>query len=289
MSDALHCYIAQVNDATPSMLPDLDVPHQLDAATVADFAANGHAVVRSLASSDEIAVFRPAIEAAAFAHTFEKRPLEQRDTYGRAFLQVPNLCAHDPVVRHFVMARRFARVAAELLQVDGVRLYHDQELFKEPGGGHTPWHQDQNYWPLDTDRTITMWMPLVDISTEVGGMTFASGTHLDGDLGAFIIGDPSQAHFDTVVRERDLPLANYGRFAAGDATFHAGWTLHSAPANPTPLMRSVMTIIYYADGTVVSEADHPARQFDLALWLGGRKPGELADAVGNPVLYRRDL
>ena len=36
-----------------------------------------------------------------------------------------------------------------------VRLYHDQALFKEAGGGITPWHQDQHYWPLDTDRTIT--------------------------------------------------------------------------------------------------------------------------------------
>lgn len=29
------------------------------------------------------------------------------------------------------------------LQVDGVRIYHDQALFKSPGGGPTPWHCDQ--------------------------------------------------------------------------------------------------------------------------------------------------
>ena len=58
--------------------------------------------------------------------------------------------------------------AAHLLGVDGVRLSHDQALFKEPGGGRTPWHQDQCYWPLDTDKTITMWMPLVDVPGEVG-------------------------------------------------------------------------------------------------------------------------
>ena len=63
---------------------------------------------------------------------------------------------------------RFAGVAAALLGVDGVRLYHDQALFKEPGGGPTPWHQDQVYWPLATDRTITMWMPLVDLPDASG-------------------------------------------------------------------------------------------------------------------------
>ena len=62
-----------------------------------------------------------------------------------------------------MFAPRFAEVAARLLGVEGVRLYHDQGLFKEPGGGPTPWHQDGYYWPLDTERTITLWMPLVDV------------------------------------------------------------------------------------------------------------------------------
>ena len=67
--------------------------------------------------------------------------------------------------------------------VDGVRLYHDQALYKEPGGGFTPWHQDQTYWPLDTTHTITMWMPLLDIPPNVGSMRFASGSHAFGNLG----------------------------------------------------------------------------------------------------------
>jgi len=32
------------------------------------------------------------------------------------------------------MGQRLARVAAELLGVSGVRLYHDQSLYREPGG-----------------------------------------------------------------------------------------------------------------------------------------------------------
>jgi ectoine hydroxylase-related dioxygenase (phytanoyl-CoA dioxygenase family) len=130
---------------------------------VASVAERGHAVVRGLASADEVEAYRPAIEAAVARQTEAIPPLEARDTYGKAFLQVPNLWQRDPVIERFVLARRFARVAAELLAVDAVRLYHDQALCKEPGGGHTPWHQDQVYWPFETDRTITMWMPLVDV------------------------------------------------------------------------------------------------------------------------------
>jgi hypothetical protein len=244
-------------------------------------------VVRGLASADELAVYAPAIESAALRHRFEQRPLEERDTYGRAFLQVPNLWADDQAVRQYVTARRFAKVAADLMGVDGVRLYHDQALLKEPGGGHTPWHQDQNYWPLATEHTITMWMPLVDIDARMGAMTFASGTHRLGALGEHLIGDPSQVYFDEMVRVRDFPLATHAPMRAGDATFHAGWTLHSAPANPTDVMRSVMTVIYFADGTHVGEIDHPARSLDQQWWLGGRATGLLADGPGNPVLYHR--
>nr|WP_280521304.1 phytanoyl-CoA dioxygenase family protein [Paenibacillus mangrovi] len=63
----------------------------------------------------------------------------------------------------------------------------DQALFKEPGGGHTPWHQDQNYWPVATNHTVTMWMPLVPISEEVGSMTFVSGEHKRGFLNRQLI------------------------------------------------------------------------------------------------------
>ena len=52
-------------------------------------------------------------------------------------------------------------------------------------------------------------------------------------------------------------------------------------------MRSVMTIIYYADGTTVGETNHPARDLDLALWLGNAKPGSPADSAANPLLWHR--
>ena len=45
-------------------------------------------------------------------------------------------------------------------QVEGVRLYHDQALNKEPGGGYTPWHCDAYYWPVLSDKIVTAWVPL---------------------------------------------------------------------------------------------------------------------------------
>ncbi len=268
-------------------LPELGDSFALPRACVDAFRAKGHTVVRGLASRAEVEAFRPAIVATAQGLCRETRPLAERETYFRAFLQMTNLWVHDARVRAFVYARRFARVAAELLEVEGVRLYHDQALFKEPGGGYTPWHQDQNFWPLDTDRTITLWMPLVDLPAEVGSMRFASGSHRLGNLGDLFISDHSHAELEARIAELGLETESHGELAAGDATFHAGWTLHSAGTNPTDRMREVITVIYFADGTRVGPADHPVRAHDLRAWLRPCRPGQLAAGELNPLLYTR--
>ena len=269
-------------------LPPLDDPRELDPAIVAGFERDGHTVVRGLASADEAAAYRPVIEQAALDKAWDKRPLEERDTYGKAFLQSFNLWRVDSAIAQFVLAPRFARVAAELLGVDGVRLYHDQALCKEPGGGRTPWHQDQFYWPLDTDRTVTMWMPLVDVPAEVGSMTFVTGSHHMGDLRGKRISDASDAEFSQLIEERGLPTDTHGAMSAGDATFHNGWTIHSAAPNPTGMLRTVMTVIYMADGIrVVPETSGEEQEFDRKIWLGGAAPGSLIDSDLNPLIWSR--
>jgi ectoine hydroxylase-related dioxygenase (phytanoyl-CoA dioxygenase family) len=110
----------------------------------------------------------------------------------------------DEGVARFTLAKRFARIAAELMGVEGVRLYHDVSINKEAGGGYTPWHQDAYYWPMDTPHTITMWMPLVDITHEMGGLNFASGSQHDGYLGEGI-SDDSQAFYDDVIASEVSP------------------------------------------------------------------------------------
>jgi len=266
-------------------LPALDEPLAVPDEVAEGFRRDGHALVRGLARPEEAAAYRPHLVEAAQARNRETRPLEERDTYGRAFLQLTNVWRVTEAARRFVFAPRFAKVAADLLGVDGVRLYHDQALFKEPGGGPTPWHQDQVYWPLDTRATITMWMPLVDVPAEVGSMTFATGSHRGGDLQAYDISDASDAAVAQLLEERSLSLTTYGALAAGDATFHAGWMLHRADANPTGAMREVMTVIYYADGARATQPANRYQEFDLQFWLKETGPGEVAAGPRNPRLW----
>lgn len=273
--------------SSPTAVPSLGQVRAVPLGAIDEFRAKGHTVVRTLASADEVAAYRPAIEQTAARMTIESRPIEARDTYGKAFLQTGNLWREDAVTAAFVLSRRFAAVAAELLGVEGVRLYHDQALIKEPGGGATPWHQDQFYWPLPAGTTVTMWMPLVDVPLEVGSMTFGSGTHRLGSLCDLSISDESEATLQRWVDEHEVPLDTHGALRAGDATFHAGWTLHRAGPNPTPEARPVMTVIYVADETCVETPSNPFQEFDRTVWLGGRQAGQPVDSDVNPVLYRR--
>ncbi|MEH0934474.1 phytanoyl-CoA dioxygenase family protein [Micromonospora psammae] len=269
---------------TLTHLPPLTSPYPVSAADLASYRRDGHIRLRGVANASEVSAFRDVIADGVRRLSTEDKPIDERDTYSRAFLQVGNLWRHDPAAAEFSLASRFAGVAAALLGVERVRLYHDQALFKEPQGGHTPWHQDAMYWPLDGHRCITMWMPLVDVSPEAGGMCFASGSHTAGPLSDVVISDASEEHFERLVADRRFPIAAPAAMAAGDATFHSGWTVHKALPNASSGMREVMTVIWFADGLTVTPPANPAQANDLATWLPGARPGDVAATELNPLL-----
>ncbi|MCD9020775.1 phytanoyl-CoA dioxygenase family protein [Cohnella silvisoli] len=273
----------------PTSLPIMNENYEITVEQCDSYQEKGHIVVRNLARDEEIAVYEPLLSEWVRKLNNQDKPLEERDTYGKAFIQIGNLWREQEDLARFTLAKRFAKVAADLMGVDGVRIYHDQALYKEPGGGHTPWHQDQIYWPLDTDKTITMWMPLVPISEDIGSMTFASGSHKLGYINKMQISDESHKTLAQFIDGKGFEKVTYGAMEAGDATFHAGWTMHSAPGNPTSAMRKVMTIIYVADGTRIAEPDSNARRSDLESWLPGLKAGDLVSSPLNPLVYHRDM
>ena len=62
----------------------------------------------------------------------------------------------NKIIREYVLSSRIAKIAAELLKVKRLRLYHDNILAKETGCGRTPWHCDDDHFPLDTQDVITV-------------------------------------------------------------------------------------------------------------------------------------
>jgi len=271
-------------DKLQADLPLLNDFKELPEGTVLEFQEKGHTLVKQVLTADEVAVYRPVIVGATERYNTEKRELQDRDTYGKAFLQIMNLWRNDEDVKKFVLAKRMAKIAADLMGVENVRIYHDQALFKEPGGGPTPWHQDQYYWPIDTNNTITMWMPLMDIDVEMGMLTFASGSFTKGAVFNFEISDESETAFDDYVKEHHFEISRAKTMKAGDATWHRGFTMHHANGNNSNKMREVMTVIYIADGARVSPYENEWQKNDHLKWLMGKPIGEVIDSELNPKL-----
>jgi len=265
--------------------PDLASFLTVSPAEIEDFREKGHVLIPGILNEAEVSYYRDVINNAAHKYNTEKRKLEDRDTYGKAFLQITNLWEADEQVRNFTLAKRFGKIAADLLGVENVRIYHDQALYKEPGGGFTPWHQDQYYWPLDTDNTVTMWMPLIDITEDMGMLTFASGSHRSGFVENVAISDESEATLEKFIKEKGFEISRAKSMHAGDATWHYGWTLHSAPGNKSQeIMREVMTIIFVADGANITEPQNKHQEADRQRWMLGLPTGSPFASELNPLV-----
>ncbi|HEY8927651.1 MAG TPA: phytanoyl-CoA dioxygenase family protein [Mucilaginibacter sp.] len=267
-----------ITETLPSLNNFVDTPQS----NIDEFQEKGHTLVEGVLSPEEIAAYRPVIVGAADRYNTEKRRLEERDTYGKAFLQIMNLWQVDEDVRKFVLAKRMAKIAADLMGVRNVRIYHDQALFKEPGGGPTPWHQDQYYWPIDTFNTLTMWMPLVDIDVDMGMLTFASCSYTKGSIFNYEISDESESAYADYVKEHEFPISRANTMKAGDATWHRGYTMHHANGNNSKKMREVMTIIYVADGARVTPYKNNWQKNDHEKWLMSVPIGSEIDSELNP-------
>ncbi len=264
---------------------DIDTHFPLTAQQIGNFRVNGFIKLKHVLSPDALAHYGDEIARLTIELNTQTRPLEERNTYDKAFLQVMNLWEQSERVREFVMGKRLARIAAELLEVNGVRLYHDQSLYKEPGGGITPAHADQYYWPLASDRTVTAWIPLQAVPQDMGPLGFyarSQSVEFGRDLG---ISDESEEKISANMARHGFAF-DVGPFDLGEVSFHLGWTFHKAGQNLSSRPRAVMTVIYMDAEMLMGDALNDAQKNDAAHWCPGAVPGEAIETPKNPLIYQ---
>jgi ectoine hydroxylase-related dioxygenase (phytanoyl-CoA dioxygenase family) len=213
-------------------------------------------------------------------------PLSERSLYNQAFIQVANLWTRSDRLRGFAFNKRLARIATELMGTRGVRMWHDQALYKEPSGSFTPWHVDQQYWPMSNTNSVTAWIPLQAVPIEMGPLCFGRGSHrkrIGRDLE--ISAESEQQIGDAVRREKIDEVQE--PFATGDVSFHLGWTLHRAGPNTTNELRRVFTIIYMDIDMRLAPPKNKNQQADWDVWTPSTQLGEIMDDSLNPILYER--
>ena len=214
----------------------------------------------------------------------QSTPLEQRNTYEKAFLQLFNLWREDEKIKNLIFNKRLAQLATDLMEVDGVRLYHDQALFKEAGGGITPWHADQYYWPLSSSKTITAWIPLQATSLEMGPLEFSAGSQEVLTGRELSISERSEQLIQKNLKINDFPHI-IESFDLGEISFHSGWVFHRAGKNETDEIRKVMTIIYMDKNITLKAPENEGQQNDWETWCPGVKIGSEVNSAINPILF----
>jgi ectoine hydroxylase-related dioxygenase (phytanoyl-CoA dioxygenase family) len=250
------------------------------------FRNNGFIKLKQVFSKEEIDYLNTVITDQVNQLNQQVLSLDQRDTYGKAFLQIMNIWKNSDIVKELVFGKKLAKIATELLEVDGVRIYHDQALYKEPSGGHTPWHADQYYWPLASDNTVTAWMPLQETPLEWGPLEFSAGSNQLTEGRDKEISDDSQQFLEDALKKKGFPHV-VESFDLGEVSFHRGWLYHRAGPNKSNQMRKVMTIIYMDKDIKLKAPENKNQQNDWDTWCPGAVIGETVNTPLNPILYQR--
>jgi ectoine hydroxylase-related dioxygenase (phytanoyl-CoA dioxygenase family) len=221
------------------------------------FRRDGFVRVAGLLSSREVADFGAAVdEAVARRKRHDTRKLEEKTPYEQSFIQCQYLWEDCPDVRLLTFHPQITALAAAVIGAGRIRLWHDQALYKEPGGRETEAHQDHPYWPIAERDTVTAWIPFQPIDNRIGCMGYVPGSHLGAAEFVDIFNKPGAGK--DLERKQSRPPV-FVPCAAGDVIFHHGHTVHQAKPNTSEHTRRVYTAIYFRDGcTRAGDRPHPS-------------------------------
>ncbi|MGO4268268.1 phytanoyl-CoA dioxygenase family protein [Paenibacillus sp. TAF58] len=196
-------------------------------------------------------------------------------------------------IRSTVTDPLIGELAADLLETDEIRLWHDQVIYKpgvgdkETQSGNVGWHQDYGYWQCSSNSNmITVWIALQDTDLSNGGMMTILGSHKWG-----LIPD-SNTFFDPNMEELRNKYAA-GRewveepciLKAGQASFHHALTFHGSGANKTDEPRMSVVAHLMPGGTSYRTG---VQRHDNSRLLGPRPyHGQAFANEYFPVLFKR--
>lgn len=143
---------------------------------IEDYAQLGAVVLRGVFNAQEMATLERGIEH-NLSHLSPLAQVASRaDDPGRFiedFCTWPANSAYEEILRDSALPH----IAAQLMQSETVRIYHDHLLVKEPGTQQpTPWHQDQPYYNVTGRQNVSFWIP-VDPVSEASTLRFVAKSH----------------------------------------------------------------------------------------------------------------
>jgi hypothetical protein len=151
-------------------------------------------------------------------------------------LEINHTAELEPELANTLTFRRCHELAAALLD-SPVEHRFDHAIYKPAFNGRaTAWHQDGAYTDDPTLLTVHFWVPVQDVTVEMGCMQFIPGSHREPLRRHHRLEQLRHVHAleaDNVDPARAVACP----LRAGDATVHFWRTLHYTGPNLTPLPR----------------------------------------------------
>jgi Phytanoyl-CoA dioxygenase (PhyH) len=200
---------------------------------------DGFLLVEGLSSDEEIASLR-----VLFDRMFsERRGWDAGDLFDMvgmdrpeedlALPQLLRASKYEPLLRQTRLAASARSIAEQIL---GPKAGNDLEhaIVKPPfHGAATPWHQDDAFHRRGSGvpESISIWMPLQDVTVENGCMRYIRGSNLGPLFPHRSPHNDPRIHGLETVSPPDLTKCVAVPMRAGDAVIHLSRTIHGAGVN----------------------------------------------------------
>ena len=249
---------------------------------------NGFIVVEEFLVPDELETWRDAVDEAVAERGKRRIPnrpdadAKDEDTYyNQVFVQRVNLWQSNAKMCKLMLDRRIGKMAAELAGVEGIRIWHDQALIKQPWANPTGWHLDNPYWSWSSRDAISLWVALDDATLQNGCLYFVPGSHKTATFDNVSIGENIGDIFRVYPEWKDI-MPVPAEMKAGSCSFHNGLIAHGAGPNMTPGWRRAMTCGFMPDGSTFNGQQNILTKDQMAqLEIGD----VLDDDSQNPLIY----
>jgi phytanoyl-CoA hydroxylase len=267
--------------------------HLLSDQQIQFYQSKGFVVIEDFLTGQELEQWRSAIMIAVEERAGMKMPgkdvkigeydgiNEDAEYFGKVFDQLLNLWQTNEEVKKIMKDERIGKMAATLAQVERIRIWHDQALFKRPWANPTAWHLDTPFWSFSDHQAISIWVALDDATLENGCLYFIPGSHKETKFDKISIGKNMDSIFDTYPQlfpAKAVPAP----MKAGSCSFHNGLTIHGAGANMTSGWRRAMACAYMPDGNTYNGEPNILPEE----YLRTLKVGDLLDNdAQNPLIY----
>jgi phytanoyl-CoA hydroxylase len=150
---------------------------------------NGYIIIEDFLNASELEIWRSAVSDAIAKRKGQKIPgrpgkIDEDDGinkdseyYSKVFDQLINLWQTSDEVKQLMLNPDLGEMAAKLAGVDGIRIWHDQALFKKPWANPTSWHLDTPFWSFSDRRALSIWVALDDATLANGCLFFIPRSH----------------------------------------------------------------------------------------------------------------